>query len=56
MTSTEKGDGGAVLKFVTYLWILLFLNNRSIVPFCGCQGSGITKLIIFCVRYKSMTS
>ena len=35
MTSTQKGVGG-VLKFVTCLSILLFLNNRSIVHFCGC--------------------
>ena len=32
--STQKGGGG-VLKFVKCLWILLFLNNRSIVYFCG---------------------
>ena len=34
VTFTQKGGGG-VLKFVTCLWILLFLNNRSIVHFCG---------------------
>ena len=34
MTSTQK-RGGRVLKFVTCLWILLFLNNKSIVYFCG---------------------
>ena len=34
MTSTQKG-GGEVLKFVTCLRILLFLNNKSIAHFCG---------------------
>ena len=29
MASTQKG-GEEVSKFVAYLWILLFLNNRSI--------------------------
>ena len=33
MTFTRNGGGG-VLKFVTCLQILLFLNNRSIVHFC----------------------
>ena len=37
ITSTRKG-GGRVLKFVTCLGILLFLNNRSIVHFCGWWG------------------
>ena len=32
MTPTQKG-GEEVLKFVTCLWILLVLNNRSIVHF-----------------------
>ena len=27
-----------VLKLVTYLWILLFLNNSSIVDFYGWRG------------------
>ena len=57
MTSTQKGGGG-VLKFVTCLWILLFLNNRSIVHFYGCWGGGevgVKKLVIFCGRHKSMT-
>ena len=34
MTSTRKG-GGKVLKSVTCLQILLFLNNRSVATFCG---------------------
>ena len=39
MTSVGRGDG-EVLKFVTCLHILLFLNSRSIVHFCGwgCVG------------------
>ena len=41
MTSTQKG-GGEVLKFVTCLWILLFLSNRSIVHFCG-GWEGVSK-------------
>ena len=32
---TERGLGEGILKFVTCLRILLFLNNRSIVHFCG---------------------
>ena len=47
--------GGGVLKFVTCLRILLFLNNGSIVHFCGCGGRGIKKLVIFCGRHKWMT-
>ena len=34
MTSVRKGGGG-VLKVVTRLRILLILNNRSIIHFCG---------------------
>ena len=34
MIFTQKGGGG-VLKFVTCLPTLLFLNNRSTVHFCG---------------------
>ena len=41
--STWKGAGG-VLKFVMCLQILLSLNNRSIVHFCGCWGRGVKKL------------
>ena len=33
-----RGRGEGVLKFVKCLWILLLLNNRSIVHFCGCLG------------------
>ena len=54
MTFTRKG-GGRVLKFVTCLRILLFLNNRSVVHFCGWWGSGVKKLAIFCGRHKWMT-
>ena len=42
MTSTRKGGGG-VLKFVTCLRMLFFLNNRSIVHFCGWWGVGGSK-------------
>ena len=38
MTSTRKGE--MVLKFVTGLWILLFLSNKSIVHFCRWWGWG----------------
>ena len=43
MTSTRKGGRG-VLKFVTCLRILLFLNNRSIVYFCGWCEQGVKKI------------
>ena len=57
MTSTQK-RGEEILKFVVCLWILLFLNNRSIVHFCelevsagvgGGVGGGVQskKLVIF---------
>ena len=39
MTSTGK-RAEDVLKFVKYLQILLFLNDRSIVHFCGCARWG----------------
>ena len=45
MTSTRKWER-EVLKFVTCLWILLFLNNRSIVDFCEWWG-GSQKMVIF---------
>ena len=56
MTSTRK-EGGGILKFVTCLRILLFLNNRSIVDFCGWRGygGGVKKLVIFCGRHQWMT-
>ena len=38
MTSILKEDEGGDLKFVTCLWLQLFLNNRSIVHFCGWRG------------------
>ena len=50
---TERRWGS--LEFVSCLWILLFLNNRSIVQFCGKWGRGIKKLVIFCGRHKWMT-
>ena len=47
MTSTQKG-GEEVLKFVAYLWILLLLNNMSIVHFCKRGvGVGVKKLVFF---------
>ena len=51
----NEGEGGAVFKFVTCMWILLFLNNRSIVLFVNGGGRGVTKLAIFCGRDKYMT-
>ena len=43
---------------VISLQILLFLNDRSIVNFCGCGvgggGGGVTELVIFCGRRKCM--
>ena len=41
MTSTQRGDG-KVLKFVTCLQILLFLNNRLLFIFAdgGWVGGG----------------
>ena len=65
MTSTRKrsgkgegrGVGWVISKFVTCLWILLFLNNRSIELFCGWWGvgEGAKKLVILCGRYKWVT-
>ena len=52
-TSTQKG-GGAVLKFVTCLWILLFL----LFIFAdgeGGRGGGVKKLVVFCVHHEWMT-
>ena len=56
MTSTRKG-GEVVLKFVTCLWFVLFLNNNPIVHFCGWWGreGGVKKLVIFCGHHKWMT-
>ena len=53
MTSTRKWER-EVSKFVACLWILLFLNNRSIVDFCEWWG-GSQKMVIFCGRHKWMT-
>ena len=36
-----------VLKVVACLWILLFLNNRSIVHFCGWRGQEGHKIDAF---------
>ena len=47
--------GGGVLKFDTCLRILLFLNNRSVVHFCGWWGVGVKKLVIFGGSNKWMT-
>ena len=44
----------AVLKFVTCLQILLFLNKKSIVHFCRWRGGG-AKLVIFCDRHICRT-
>ena len=52
-TSTRKGPGEG-LKFLTCLWILLFLNNRHIVHFCGWRKKGVIKLVIFCGSHKCM--
>ena len=41
MTSIWKAEGrggGGVLRFIACLQILLFLNKRSIVHFCGWRG------------------
>ena len=51
MISTQKG-GKEVLEFVTYLWILLILNNRSIAYFC--EWGWIKKLVIFCGHHNYM--
>ena len=52
-----EGWGGEVLKFVKCLRILLFLNNRSIVHFCGwwSKGAGVKNLVTFCGHHKWMT-
>ena len=39
------GMGVGILKFAMCLWILLFLNNTSIVNFCGWE---FTELAIIC--------
>ena len=51
MTSTRKGV--VVLEFVTFLRILLFSNNRSIVHFAD-ERWGFKKLVIFCGRHRYM--
>ena len=59
MTSTRKGAKRGVLEFVAYLRVLLFLNNRSLVHFCGWGGGGggggaggVTKLSISYGRHS----
>ena len=52
MTSTLHSGG--ILKLVTFPGILLFLNNRSIVHFCGWWKE-VKNLTIFCGRHKWMT-
>ena len=50
---------GRILKFVTCMQILLFLNERPIVHFFRWRGGhrtwGVTKLVIFCGRHKFVT-
>ena len=45
--STGRGDG-EVLKVVTNLQILLFLNNRSIVNFCWWRVGGWVGVVCGC--------
>ena len=53
MTSTQKRC--EVLKFVSCLRILLFLNNIPIVNFCELGvGAGVKKLVIFCGCHNGM--
>ena len=57
MTSTQK-RGGGVLKFVTCLQVLLFLD--LFFTFAdggggGGSGLGVIKLVIFCGSHKCMT-
>ena len=55
MTSTQKGSE-EVWKFVTFLQILLFLNNGSIVHFFswGVGAGRAQKLVIFCGCHNGM--
>ena len=46
MTSISKGGEG-VLKYFTCLWIVYFLNNRSIVHFCGMGIGCASELVSF---------
>ena len=51
------GGRWGVLKFVACLWVLLFLNNRPIVHYCGWRKvgvRGVTILIIFCGSRECM--
>ena len=53
VTFTWQGVEG-VFKFVTCLRILLFLDNRSDIRFCGWWGSGVqgSKKKDFCGRHE----
>ena len=53
ITSARKGGAGGVLKFIKYLQILLFLNNRSNAHFCEWRGGG-QKISHFCACHKCM--
>ena len=48
----ERDEG--VLKCFTCLQILFLINKSSVFHFCGWKG--VTKLVIFCGRYKCMPS
>ena len=54
MTSTQK-RGGGVLKFVTCLQVLLFLDLFFTFADGGGGGGGVIKLVIFCGSHKYMT-
>ena len=58
MTSTQK-RGGGVLKFVTCLQVLLFLDLFFTFADRGGGGVGgglgVIKLVIFCGSHKCMT-
>ena len=57
MTSTQK-RGGGVLKFVTCLQVLLFLDLFFTFADRGGGvggGLGVIKLVIFCGSHKCMT-
>ena len=49
----ERGEG--VLKSASCLWILFFLNNISVVHFCGMGIGCVTKLVSFCGSHKWVT-
>ena len=49
----KRGGRGRVLKFVTRLQIFLFLKISY--PILRVRDLGVTKLLIFCGRYKCLT-